>query len=80
MDSVPLAEAKARLSELVRRAGDGEPTEITVRGRPVARISAVDAPKKEIDWEGLRRFVESQPEQQESAGDFTRRLRDAERY
>lgn len=42
-------DAKARLSELVRRVKDGEFVEITERGRPVARIIRIDEPKDEYD-------------------------------
>lgn len=80
MESVPLAEAKARLSELVRRASNGESTEITLRGRPVAQISRLDTPKKPIDIEWLRSLTEGQPEQPESAGEFIRWMRDTDRY
>lgn len=80
MNSVPLAEAKAKLSELVRRAGKGEPTLITVRGQTVARIIGEPAPREPFDWDELAMFVESQPMQVEGAGEFMRRLRDEERY
>jgi prevent-host-death family protein len=40
---VSLAEAKARLSELVERAATGEAICIMRRGKPVAQIIAVDA-------------------------------------
>lgn len=36
--NVGIRELKARLSEYVRRAGNGEPILITHRGRPVARL------------------------------------------
>ena len=35
---VPVAEAKARFSEMLRRAGQGEEIVVTSHGRPVARI------------------------------------------
>ena len=37
---VPVAEAKAKFSEMLRRAGDGEEIVVTSHGRPVARIVA----------------------------------------
>ncbi|MGH6924696.1 MAG: type II toxin-antitoxin system Phd/YefM family antitoxin [Propylenella sp.] len=80
MDSVSLAEAKARLSELVARAAEGETVEITRRGKPVAQIVPVRKPRKPIDIEALRALTDSMPEQRESAGDFMRRLRDDARY
>lgn len=36
-----LRESKARLSELVRRAGNGEEVIITVQGKPVAKLGPV---------------------------------------
>ncbi len=41
MDTVGLAEAKARLSELVTRAAEGETVQITRRGKPIAQISPI---------------------------------------
>jgi len=38
-----LRDAKGRLSELVQRAADGEEIVITVRGEPLARLTAVKA-------------------------------------
>ncbi len=35
---VPVAEAKAKFSEMLRRAGEGEEIVVTSHGRPVARI------------------------------------------
>ena len=46
MTSVPLAEAKNRLSELIARVEAGEEIAVTRRGKPVARLvaaAAVDA-------------------------------------
>ena len=80
MESVSLADAKARLSELVERAANGEPVQITRRGKPVAQIVAVQAPRKPIDFAALRELTDSMPLQAESAGDFIRRMRDDERY
>jgi hypothetical protein len=37
MEAVTLADAKARLSELVERAASGETVSITRRGKPVAQ-------------------------------------------
>lgn len=80
MTSISLAEAKAKLSELVERAASGETVEITKRGKPVARIVGVEKKLKPIDIEALKRFAESMPYQEESAGDFIRRMRDEDRY
>jgi prevent-host-death family protein len=80
MDSVSLANAKARLSELVDRAEAGEDICITRRGKPAVRLTRLDRPKKPIDFEALRRLRESMPKQEESTADFIRRMRDDARY
>jgi prevent-host-death family protein len=77
MTDIPLAEAKARLSELVARAEAGEAVRITRRGRPVAEITPIRSEKKgRIDVEALRRLTASMPMQEESAADLIRRMRD----
>jgi prevent-host-death family protein len=80
MDSVSLADAKARLSELVDRAESGEDVCITRRGKPVVRLTRIERPKKPIDVETLRKLTASMPMQEESAADFIRRMRDDARY
>jgi prevent-host-death family protein len=81
MDTTSLADAKARLSELIKRAEAGEPQIITRRGKPVAKIVAIEpAKKKRIDIAELRALTSAMPFQDESAGDFMRRLRDDARY
>jgi prevent-host-death family protein len=80
MDTVNLADAKARLSELVTRAEAGEDICITRRGKPVVRLTRVERPKKPIDFEAIRQLRESMPKQEESAEEFIRRMRDDARY
>jgi prevent-host-death family protein len=80
METFSLAEAKARLSELVARAAEGETVQITRRGKPVAQITAIESPCQPIDLEALRAIRRMSPKQKESAGDFMRRMRDEERY
>jgi prevent-host-death family protein len=46
MESVNLSEAKARFSELVRRAEAGEEVIILRSGRPVAKIVPVESAKQ----------------------------------
>ena len=41
MDAINLADAKAHLSELVDRVEAGDSIDITRRGKPVARLTAV---------------------------------------
>jgi prevent-host-death family protein len=80
MDGVTLAEAKAHLSELVSRAAAGESIEITRRGKTVARLGPVEAPRKPVDAVALRAISGTMPVQTETAGDFVRRMRDEDRY
>lgn len=56
MDSYNLADAKARLSELVERAERGEEIGIKRRGAPAAKIVPAEKPKKRVDIEELRRI------------------------
>ena len=86
MDTVSLADAETRLSELIDRVEAGEEIDITRDGKAVARLCAlpptnkVAKPLKPIDIEALRAFSESMPMQEQSAGDFIRAMRDSERY
>lgn len=82
MERINLADAKARLSEILDRVEAGESIEITRRGKPVAKISPTE-PVKEwqpIDIAMLDALHAKMPMQQESAGDFMRRMRDDARY
>ena len=80
MKTVNLAEAKADLSELVEYAAGGESVQILRRGKPVAQLTPIRAPRKPIDVEMLRRVAAKMPLQSESAGDFIRRMRNSDRY
>jgi prevent-host-death family protein len=80
MNTVNLADAKAHLSELVAQAASGEAVCITRRGKPVARLTAVHAPRRPVALATLRALTESMPMQMESAGDFVREMRDGDRY
>jgi prevent-host-death family protein len=80
MRKVNLAEAKARLSELVAIAAAGEPVCILRRGKAVAQLIAAERERKPIDPSVLRALTDPMPLQGETAGDFIRRMRDDERY
>lgn len=80
MKTVNLADAKARLSELVARAAAGETVRITRRGKPVAQITSVKARRRPIDFAALQALTDAMPMQKESAGDFVRKMRDTDRY
>ena len=80
MTDVPLAEAKAHLSELVARAAAGDLVRITRRGRPVAQLTAISEERVPVDVAALRALTAGSAPQPESAGDFVRRMRDEDRY
>lgn len=80
MSAISLADAKARLSELIDRVEAGESIEITRRGKPVARLTAVTEPRKPIDIARLQALSESLPPQTTSAADLVRSMRDDDRY
>lgn len=80
MNSVNLADAKARLSELVDRVAAGETVEITRRGKPVARLEAAETPRTPIDVSALRSLTATMPVQPQSAADLVRSMRDSDRY
>jgi prevent-host-death family protein len=80
MFTIGISAAKARLSELVKRAEAGEIIRITRRGEPAAELVGTTKPRKAIELETLRRMTADMRPQPESAGDFIRRMRDSERY
>ena len=80
MDAVTLADAKARLSELLDRVEAGESIDITRRGKPVAKLSAVVTPRRRIDAAKLRALTATMPRQTESAAELVRSMRDSDRF
>jgi antitoxin (DNA-binding transcriptional repressor) of toxin-antitoxin stability system len=78
--TVTLADAKTHLSELTERAAAGEEVIITKRGKPVARISQPERPRKPIDLYALRHLTDSMLPQPEDAGEFMRNMRENSRY
>jgi prevent-host-death family protein len=80
MNSVNLADAKARLSELVDLAESGEVINITRRGKLVAQITPVAKRHEPLDMAMIRRASASIPFDEEPAGEFVRRMRDEDRY
>jgi len=77
---VTLADAKVHLSKLTDLAAQGETVIITKHGKPVARVSRAESPRKPIDLRALRNLTTGMPPLQEDAGSFMRRLRDDARY
>jgi antitoxin (DNA-binding transcriptional repressor) of toxin-antitoxin stability system len=80
MNAVNLADAKARLSELVARAEAGETIQISRRGKPVVELSAVGRPRKPVDVAMLRAVTAKLPRSSQSAADLVRSMRDGDRY
>lgn len=80
MNTVTLADAKARLSELIAQAEAGDAICITRRGRPVAQLTAIQAGRKPLDLAAMRALTERIPVQAEGAEEFVRRMRDDDRY
>lgn len=76
MITVSLADAKARLSELVDRVEEGDSIEITRRGKLVAKLVSIEAPRKPIDVAALRALTSSMPMSPQSAADLVRAMRD----
>ena len=80
MSAVNLADAKAHLSELIDRVEAGDSVDITRRGKPVARLTAVARPRKRIDAALLRSLTATMPAQAEGTADLVRSMRDGDRY
>jgi antitoxin (DNA-binding transcriptional repressor) of toxin-antitoxin stability system len=80
MVRVNLAQAKARLDELVEQVEAGEDILITRDGRPVAQISAVlgnkATTKEPVDFEALAKFRSSLPKLSTSSAELIRQMRD----
>ena len=80
MPIVNLADAKARFSELINKVAAGETVEIVKRGRPVAKLTGANPPRRPIDLAALRKLTSNMRRQTQSAGDFVRSMRDEDRY
>lgn len=77
MDGISLADAKARLSELVDRAEAGESVMITRRGKPAAMLIAAQKPRQPVDFQALRRLRAKTSTAEISAVDIVRQMRDS---
>jgi prevent-host-death family protein len=80
MNNISLADAKARLSELVERAAAGDSVTITRRGKPMARLVPIKLERKPIDASELRTLTDAMPRQTEPASALVRKMRDEDRY
>ena len=74
MSTVTLAEAKAHLSHLLDQVEAGVEVVITRRGQPIARISAVEKPKRAI--KSLAEFRSRMPRWRKSSSELLREMRD----
>ena len=79
MQAINLADAKTHLSELVDRAEAGDSIEITRRGTPVAKLSAITRPRKRIDAALLQALTATMAPGA-SGVDVVRAMRDGDRY
>lgn len=80
MAAINLADAKTHLSELVDRVEAGDSIDITRRGKPVARLTAVAKPRQRIDATLLGALTATMPPQAQTASELVRSMRDGERY
>jgi prevent-host-death family protein len=78
--TVSVAEAKARLSELVTAAEAGDDVVITKRGKPVAQLTGMRTPRRMVDLQWLRSRTSTMPVSMADSADVVRQMRDAERY
>jgi prevent-host-death family protein len=79
VDRIPLAQAKAHLSELVDRVEGGEAIDITRRGKAVARLTAARGLRKPVDATLLKALTDSLPPADSSA-ELVRQMRDSDRF
>lgn len=77
MIRISLADAKARLSEIVDRVEAGESIEITRRGKTAARLVPPVPEKKPVDVAALRLAASKIPYQHESGAEVIRKMRDS---
>ena len=76
MVTVNLAQAKARLSELLDQVGAGEEVLISRRGRAVARLFPAVRPKRPLPLRELAEFRAAMPRLRRPAADLMREARD----
>jgi antitoxin (DNA-binding transcriptional repressor) of toxin-antitoxin stability system len=74
MRNVSVAEAKAKLSEILDNVENGEEVVITRRGKPMARLAAFNKPLKPVS--SLAKFRATMPSAKTSATTTIRRMRD----
>ena len=75
MSTFSVAEAKARLSELLDLTVKGEKVIITRRGEPVAQLAPVRTTKPAIDFARLRALRAAMPKARTPADKLVRKMR-----
>jgi prevent-host-death family protein len=75
--TVNVAQAKAKLSELIDKVEAGESVTITRHGKPVAQLSAVATQKKPL--RSLAAFRTTMPKLRKPSAILLREMRDEER-
>lgn len=76
MVTVNLAQAKARLSELLDKVETGEEIVITRRGRAIAHISPTTGPKKPLPLRDLAKFRAAMPRLRRPSAELLSKVRD----
>ncbi|MGL5115738.1 MAG: type II toxin-antitoxin system Phd/YefM family antitoxin [Beijerinckiaceae bacterium] len=76
MPNINLADAKARLSDLVERAARGETQVIMKRGKPLAKLVPIESPRQKVSLEWLESVAKDMPLSEE----VVRAMRDSDRY
>ena len=79
MDTVNLAQAKARLSELLDKVEAGQEVLITRRGKAVAYLSPAVRPRRPLPLQELAEFRATMPRLQRPAAELLREMRDGGR-
>ena len=74
MSTVTVADAKARLSDLLALVEAGEEVVTTRRGQPVARLSQVEKPKEAV--KSLAEFRATMPRWRKPSADLLRETRE----
>ncbi len=74
MSTVTVADAKARLSDLLAQVEAGEEVVITRRGQPVARLSQIEKPKEAV--KSLAEFRARMPQWRKPSADLLRETRE----
>jgi len=76
MVTVNLAQAKARLSELLDKVEAGEEVVVTRHGRAVAHILPMARPKLPLRLDDLAKFRASMPRLRRPSAELLRKMRD----